>query len=90
MGRLDDGDSSVLGSARHKAARISGEMEELVVIRKRISDCAERKTIRKRMGDRLGGPKMLVASEAAIVVVLLLLLYDFTAGPDETRPVWLS
>jgi len=93
-GRLDDGDSSVLGSARHKATRINDEMDDLNQLRKKISDALERRIIRKRMADRLGGPRVLFAFEMVIigliVFVLALLIYDFEAGPDDTRPVWLS
>ncbi len=91
--RLDDNDVGVIGSVRHKATRISDEMDSLKQTRKKISDSVEKRTIRQRMAERLGGPRVLVVFESTIIgliiLVLALLIYDFEAGPDETRPAWL-
>ncbi|MCH2183468.1 MAG: ion transporter [Mariniblastus sp.] len=92
--RLDQNDATVLGTVRHKLARINDEMDGLARLRKKISDSVERRKIRSRMAERIGGPRVLFLFEmliiGMIVAVLVLLVYDFEAGPDENRPALLS
>ncbi len=92
--RLEDGDATVLASVRHKVGRINDDMDDLIQVRKKISDSVQRRKIRQCMAARLGGPNVLVLFEMTIIAMIIfllgLLIYDFEAGPDQTRPAWLT
>ena len=92
--RLAANDPTVLGSVRHKLARLNDEADSLAQLRQKISDTIERRKIRSRMAERIGGPRVLFLFEVMIIVmivaVLCLLVYDFEAGPDASRPAWLT
>ena len=92
--RLAENDPTVLGSVRHKLARLNDEADSLAQLRQKISDTIERRKIRSRMAERIGGPRVLFLFEVMIIVmivaVLCLLVYDFEAGPDASRPAWLT
>ena len=92
--QLDAGDPTVLERVRIKSTRIREEMQRLEDLEQKITDSIERSVIRERMAKFFGSTKRLVVFEtliiALIIFVLALLVYDFTAGADESRPKWLS
>ena len=78
--RLDENDASVLASVRHKLSRLNDEMDGLVRLRQKISDSIERRKIRQKMAERIGGPRILFLFEIMIIAMILAVLLDFQPG----------
>jgi voltage-gated potassium channel len=92
---LADGDIDVLSFARTHKGRMETRLDSLKELELKLQNERQRKIIKERMIERLGSRGRLIVLEAVIMsliaVVLGLLVYDvFIAGPDATRPAWLS
>ncbi|MEE2640418.1 MAG: ion transporter [Planctomycetota bacterium] len=87
---LEAGNFEVLNACRKKTERICSRLEELDDLRTKITDQIEKKTIRQRMTEFLGGSRnyrlLEIAIPSLIFLVLGLLAYDLTAGDDAGRP----
>ncbi|MDA7874739.1 ion transporter [Rhodopirellula sp.] len=91
---FNNADPFAIGQARRLILRFQSQADYLTNLEDSLETHFHQKQIETRMAERLGGPKSLRALEYGILFLIVsllgLLIYDMTAGPDITRPFWLT
>ncbi|WP_146595989.1 potassium channel family protein [Novipirellula galeiformis] len=91
---IADGDVFAFQAAKRLAAKHQVRAEYLVSLDESLSNFYQRRYMENGMAERMGGRRMLMLFEALILVLIVLvlglLMYDLAAGPDSSRPAFLS